>query len=281
METMCERPGSWVAIWRCVTITLVLGVAAVAQTEVDPMDEPLITDRPDFTESTETIPSGHLQLESGYTLTYNKKSGTRTTDHTAPEMLVRVGLNDRFELRIGFEGYTYTDSLSSMPGGAGSRSRTTQDANDLTLGLKMKLFEQEGWRPHFGILAGVTVPTAVGGGTSGDVDPSIVFLWAYDLTDDSALAGNIGIAVPTEDSHRFVQTTASLSYAFSLTEKWGAFAEYFGVYPSGDSGHDAHFFNAGLTYLVNKDFQWDVRVGAGLNDEADDFFTGIGFSKRF
>lgn len=266
---------------RCVMITMVFCATVAAQTRPDPMDEPLVTDRPDFTESTETIPTGHLQLESGYTFTYNKEGGTRTTEHTAPEMLWRVGLSDKVELRIGFDGYTYSDSLSSVPGGGGSRSRTSQDANDLTLGLKVKLFEQEGWRPHFGIIASVSVPTGARGGTSGDVDPGIVLLWAYDLSDDTAIAGNIGIAVPTEDSHRFVQTTASLSYAFALTQKWGAYAEYFGVYPSSDTGHDAHFVNVGLTYLVNKDFQLDIRVGAGINDEADDFFTGIGFSKRF
>ncbi len=39
-----------------------------AQT-TDPMQEPLVTDRPDFTESTEAVPAGHLQLEAGYTFT--------------------------------------------------------------------------------------------------------------------------------------------------------------------------------------------------------------------
>lgn len=261
--------------------TVVSCATATAQPKPDPMDEPLITDRPDFTESTETIPAGHLQIESGYTFTYNREGGTRTTDHTAPEMLWRIGVTDSVELRFGWNGYTFSDSLSKTGVGGGSRKNTSQDANDLSLGLKVKLFEQEGWRPHFGIIAGVTVPTGAGGATTGDVDPGIVFLWAYDLSDGTAIAGNVGIALPTEDGHRFVQTTASLSYAFALAEKWGAYTEYFGIYPSSDSDHDAHFFNTGVTYLVNKDFQLDVRVGLGLNEEAGDFFTGVGFSKRF
>lgn len=281
MKTKSKRPVVWAVLCGCSAAVLVMCAAAGAQPGPDPMDEPLVTDRPDFTESTETVPAGHLQLESGYTFTYNREGGTRTTDHTAPEMLWRIGVSDNVELRIGWDGYTYTDSLSETGVGRGSRKRVLQDAGDLSLGLKVKLFEQEGRRPHFGIIAGVTVPTGAGRGTSGDVDPGIVFLWAYDLSDDTAIAGNVGIAMPTEDSHRFVQTTASLSYAFALSEKWGAYAEYFGIYPSSDSGHDAHFFNVGFTYLVNKDFQLDVRVGLGLNEEAGDFFTGVGFAKRF
>ncbi|MCZ6654354.1 MAG: hypothetical protein O7D91_15175, partial [Planctomycetota bacterium] len=35
----------------------------------DAMAEPLITDRPDFTESTDAIPTGHFQLEAGYMFT--------------------------------------------------------------------------------------------------------------------------------------------------------------------------------------------------------------------
>ena len=36
----------------------------------------------------------------------------------------------------------------------------------------------------------------------------------------------------------------------------------------------------GLTFLIHCDFQVDWRVGFGLNEEADDFFTGVGFAWR-
>src|SRR5215475_7721761 len=34
-----------------------------------PLTEPIDTDRPDFTESPETVPRGHFQLEDGFTFT--------------------------------------------------------------------------------------------------------------------------------------------------------------------------------------------------------------------
>ncbi len=250
----------------------------------DAIQKPLVTDRPDFTESTEVVPAGHVQLEMGYTFTYDSDGKDRVLSHTAPELLLRISLSDRMELRIGWEGYTVEEDkfVGTTRGG---RSVTREDsfdaASDLSLGMKMKLFEQDGWRPHLGFIAGVSLPSGSREVSSGDVDPGFVLLWAYDLSDELSVAGNVGVSVPTENAHRFVQASASLSLAVGLSDQWGAYVEYFGLYPNTDATHDAHFLNGGLTYLVHKDFQIDFRVGVGLNEEADDFFTGIGFSWRF
>ena len=39
--------------------------------------------------------------------------------------------------------------------------------------------------------------------------------------------------------------------------------------------------DGGFTLLLNNDVQWDVRAGVGLNDNADDYFAGMGLSLRF
>ncbi|MFQ5990494.1 MAG: hypothetical protein ACE5K9_11330 [Candidatus Methylomirabilales bacterium] len=40
--------------------------------------DPLVTDRPDFTESTETVAPGRFQIEAGYTFS---RPGTRMTNN--------------------------------------------------------------------------------------------------------------------------------------------------------------------------------------------------------
>ena len=75
--------------------------------------------------------------------------------------------------------------------------------------------------------------------------------------------------------------SASLAAAVALSEKVGAYVEYFGFYPNAEHSDAAHTINGGLTYLINNNFQIDWRIGAGLNEEADDFFTGVGFAFRF
>ena len=46
-------------------------------------------------------------------------------------------------------------------------------------------------------------------------------------------------------------------------------------------GDDFHTIGIGVAYMANEDFQIDLSVGAGLNDEAPDFIAGIGFAYRF
>lgn len=250
----------------------------------DRMSEPLVTDRPDFTESTETIPPGHVQLELGYTFTVDRESDVRVRDHTAPELLLRIGVHDRVELRLGWEGYAWFDAEfeDRTPGGRRvTRDDHEEGANDLSIGFKVKLAEQNGWVPHLGILGGITVPSGSAELTSGDVDPSLVLAWAYDLTDRFGIAGNLGVGAPTEEGDRFFQATGSIAAAISITDRVGTYVEYFGIYPNAEHADCAHTVNGGVTYLINNDLQLDWRIGVGLNEEADDFFTGVGLSWRF
>ncbi|MCH8147370.1 MAG: transporter [Planctomycetes bacterium] len=282
---------------RVLTLSLVLFVTPMSAAQgkeeppathpaaaADPMDEPLITDRPDFTESTDAVPAGHLQFELGYTFTYDREGKDRVRSHTAPEILLRIGAMENFEIRIGWEGYSWSDNQfegETRGGRRVTRDDWSQGAHDLSLGIKYKFLEQDGWVPHFGVIAAMTVPSGSAGVSSGDVDPEVVLLWAYDVTDNFAVAGNVGFGMPNDDGDRFFQTSASLSGAFSLTEKLGAYIEYYGFYPSTEDSDCAHFLNGGLTYLINNNFQIDWRIGAGLNEEADDFYTGVGFAWRF
>ncbi len=249
-----------------------------------PLTEPLVTDRPDFTESTEAVPFGRVQLEMGYTFTWDHEDGERVKDHTAPEGLLRLGLWENFELRIGWEGYSWSQARfgdESPRGRPITRREWSQGASDLSLGFKYKLVEQDGLVPHFGIIGELSLPSGSAGVSSGDVDPAVKLLWAHDLTDDLAVAGNVNFAVPTEEAGRFFQTAASVSLAYSLTERLGTYIEYYGFYPNTRTSDCAHYVNGGFTYLLTDNLQFDIRAGVGLNEEADDFFSGIGFSWRF
>jgi len=249
----------------------------------DASAEPLVTDRPDFTESTDAVPPRHLQIEMGYTFTYDREGSDRVRDHAAPELLMRIGLIDRLELRLGWAGYSWTESqfeTETPVGRTVTHEDWSQGDNDVSVGFKYKLLDQDGSVPDLGVIAAATLPSGTAGLSSGDVDPEVKLLWAYDLTDRLGLAGNLNVGAPTEDAHRFVQASGSVTLGVSLTESLGSYVEYFGFYPNAYGSDCAHYANGGFTYLLNKDCQIDIRVGVGLNEEADDFFTGIGFALR-
>jgi len=250
-----------------------------------PLTEPLVTDRPDFTEATDTVPREHLQLELGYTFTYDKEDENRTIDHTLPEFLLRTGLTDWLELRIGWAGWSSTEDIFRAKNDAGRTVTMTEVErgwNDLYLGFKVALCEQDGFHPALSLIPAITVPSGSTNKTSGDVDPEIKIAWGYDLTEDLALSGNLNFAAPTTgDNDRFFQVANSISLARSFNEWLGGYVEYFGFYPN-DRGSDcAHYVNGGLTFLVTDNLQFDVRIGKGLNEEADDLFAGAGMAIRY
>ncbi len=249
-----------------------------------PIDDNLVTDRPDFTESTEAIPVGRFQLEMGYTFTYDREDDVRTRDHTAPELLLRMGVVDNFELRFAWAGYSYTETRDTARNSAGRRVSDEvwdQGANDFELGFKLKIAEQDGLRPNLAILGAMSFPTGSNNISPGDVEPLLGLLWAYDLSDDVGLAGQFLVGTPVEDGRRYVQSAASLSLGVSLTERLGTYVEYFGIYHNTRESDCAHTVNSGFTYLINNNLQFDIRAGVGLNEEADDFFAGAGLSWRF
>jgi len=251
---------------------------------IAPVDDPLVTDRPDFTESTDAVPLGRVQIEMGYTFSYDREDNVRTRVQSTPEFLLRMGLSKDFEIRLGWEGYEWSDTgfpSQTRAGRSIRRKEHDQGAYDSSLGFKRKFCEQDGWRPHFGVIGEVSVPSGSNGVSSGDVEPGVVLLWAYDVGDRLAVAGNVGLFAPLDAGNRFVQASASLSAAFALTDRIGSYVEYFGLYPNAEETDAAHSINGGFTYLMTNNFQLDWRIGFGVNEEADDFFTGLGFAWRF
>lgn len=245
--------------------------------------EPMRTDRPDFTEGTSVVGPRILQIEAGYTFSTNRENGVRTTDHTAPEILLRIGIHESIELRLGWEGFSATETSFSERNDVGRtvhRQSHSDGATDISVGFKFHLFDQDGVIPDFGVIIETSIPAGSRDKTSGDVDPEIKWLWAYDLTDRWSLAGNINVGTPSSEKGRFFQAASSIAVGFAVNDSVGAYVEYYGFYPD-DRGTDcAHYANGGLTFGINPDLQFDVRVGWGLNEQADDFFAGIGLAQR-
>jgi hypothetical protein len=248
-----------------------------------PLEEPIDTDRPDFTDSPEVVPYGHIQVESGYTFTYDREGKNRTLQHAAPELLFRLGLFKDFELRIDWPGYVWQQDLfqtQTRRGRPVSKEDWSQGATDMDVGFKYHICDQKGLRPSFGVIADISAPSGSSGFSSGDVDTEVKLAWSYDFAKTWSLAGNVDFLSLTQDTHRFFQTAASLSLGKSWTKWLHTYFEYFGLYPNTWQTDCAHYLDGGFGILLNPNVQIDFRAGVGLNEEADDFFTGAGLSFR-
>ena len=112
-------------------LLLVLSAPCRAQDASGKVPE-LITDRPDFTESSEVVGKGVVQLESGFLF---EKVDDSLRQVTLPELLVRIGIGDRVELRLASDGYV-SQSITGLDG-----SRRRGGRADAEIGAKVKLVD--------------------------------------------------------------------------------------------------------------------------------------------
>jgi len=237
------------------------------------LDEPLVTDRPDFTEASSTVGLGVAQLEIGYTYTFDNDGTTSTRSHSSPEPLLRYGvLADWLELRVG---WNYADQVSGGVQVSGSE--------DLYLGFKIGLTPQEHFLPEMALIPQMTVPTGASPFSADEVLPGLNWVYAWEIDDCISTAGSTQFnrAIDEGSAGAYTEWAQSWTVAYSLSDRVGAYTEWFAFFPhSSDTEKPEHYFNGGFTYLISDDVQWDIRAGAGLNDAADDYFVGTGLSIR-
>jgi hypothetical protein len=242
------------------------------------LSEPIVTDRPDFTESSVTVGMGVVQLESGYTFTYNDDDQDVTKEHSYPESLFRIGMfADWFELRLG---WNYGNSAETV---FGAGATDLEGADDLYVGAKLALTPQSGCLPETGIILQGTVPSGSSAFTAGEVLVGVNYLYGWDVNDFFSVGGGTQANRALDDNGEdfYVEFAQSITTGYSWTDEWSSYAEWYMFAPAGaETAQNQQYFNTGVTYLITDDIQWDLRAGVGLNEAADDFFAGSGISIR-
>jgi hypothetical protein len=244
------------------------------------MDEPLESDRPDFTEASVTVGQGVVQVEMGYTFTTDGSGGQRTTEHSFPEMLWRIGLlAEWLEFRILYNYGANDVAVDGVPVQGGN----VNGSDDLYLGFKIGLTPQEGILPEMAIMPQMTVPSGSPGLTSGEVMPGVNWLYGWTINDFLSLGGSTQINRARDDEENiYAQFAQSITIGYSLTEKIGAYTEWYVFVPNGFTIDQVeHYADGGFTYHLTNNVQFDIRAGVGLNEAADDFFAGSGVVIRY
>ena len=238
-------------------------VAAVAG------DDPLVTDRPDFTESAVTVTRGRTQIEAGYTFT---EIGD-LEQHTVGELLVRIGWTEIVELRVGFNSWLQVD-------GPGVDLTGTED---LSVGCKIRLSDPlpAGSRlPQVAVLLATTLPTGSDEFGNSEAQPSATVALSWELSERTSIGSNVGYARLGEKGDRFGELSASVALGRELSERLGGYVEVYAL--SRQEGHgDDQTLNAGFTWALSDDSQLDFRAGTGLDSDSADFFVGAGAAWRF
>ena len=242
------------------------------------------TDRDSFTPATSTVGRRRLLVESAYSFIDNP--GVKPT-HSVPELVMRYGLTDRVELRLGWN-YEVGGVGNEISGtGAADENPTAERSSlvrDYTLsyGVKVQVTNQDRWLPRSAVIVQAFTPT--GGSTGSSTATNLIATYAagWVLPNRWRFDTSFRYGTDSEGGDRFNQWAPSAVLSVPLGEKWAVHAEYFGIYSTGKAENSTeHYFSPGVHYLVSKNLEVGCRVGWGLNEQSARFFSNVGFGWGF
>ncbi len=237
--------------------------------------DPLITDRPDQTESSITVPKKSIQIETGVLFERDKihigfsDANVRQSSFSIATTLLRYGIFDNFELRMASEYLYKKVKLSNF-------DKTSDGLPGVMLGGKFKLFDENGLIPESAILLELTFPVGNEQLAPDNTETKLLFASSHTISPTLGVGYNIGVEWIDDNNYLYLY---SLAMGKSLTNSLSFFIESFGSL----SEHNGCplSVDGGITKLLSPIFQVDFSTGVALNQDASDFFTSIGFSYRF
>ncbi|NOR75995.1 MAG: hypothetical protein GQ525_12665 [Draconibacterium sp.] len=222
----------------------------------------IITDRPDQTESSSTVPKGSLQIESGLLLSFIEANSETERQLLAPTTLFRYGLTTGIEIRVlnQFENIKNIENSNQESG-----------ISDLEIGTKIQVLQKENINTEIAFLSHLIIPTGSKSLTN-DRYGSI-----NKISVSHSINKNIGIGY--NGGYNYFGTgkgdlTYSLVLGIGISKKVGIYIETYGSVVEFEN-HESNF-DTGFTYLLKDNFQLDFSFGTGINYTMN--YISIGFS---
>ncbi len=230
---------------------------------------PISTDRILQTNSSDILPPGYYQLETGlYSYETDRENDVKSKHTMLNNTSYRIGFREKMELRLGLYGYNIqhvgTDDDSGL--------------SDAELSTKILLFDRSASRPKTTLNAGISLPTGDDSFTSNKVDPFFSFIPSFSNFLPDSLYNDNSLGITWNDSN--ADFKYGTLWGHNLSESVILYGEFFGAIPI-DGGSNSHGFDWGLTWAVENNIQLDIFAGKSLNDSATDFFLNMGISMRF
>ncbi len=272
-------------------LCVALSMSAWAQSELG-------TDRPDQTKSSSVVPSGFLQVEMGFErhVLHARGSGIeflRETTYGAPAALLRLGLVEAVEFRIGMEWqhstlWSDTHLLSQDDAYYPPSERTERGLLPLQVGTKVALFPEEGLRPESALIVMAELPGSAS--EAFDIDRAIYearLACSHSLSESFSLGWNLAATFGEGDGHTLGLYTVALG--MGVTETLGCYVELYGDFDPRQIPQ--HRFDGGVTFTPVPTLQLDASAGVALSDpwrpyateknqEGGAWFAGVGASWR-
>jgi hypothetical protein len=234
------------------------------------------TDRNSFTFARVTPGANRLIVESSFS--YINLTGEKTT-YSFPELLMRYGIGDRFELRLG---WNYEAGRERVPGGGTIAGFFAANAEQqLYYGFKTVVSKQSGWVPGSAFFLQGHTPTG-GPQSVSQLRTGYVLGWTLPNRWDFDAGFRFGTDKDQEGGYTLWAPSAVLKIPLTQNERWFTHVEYFGVITQGkENDTNKHFVDVGLHHLITPNFEVGGIVAFGLHSGGLNLVTNVGIGIRF
>jgi hypothetical protein len=237
----------------------------------------LDADRDAFTPTTRTVEPGHGLVETAYTFIDNR-AGPET--HSFPELIVRHGLTERFELRLGANQEIGSGGsvVTAVETGEGLGEELDAETT-LFYGFKAVVNEQDGWIPRTATIVEAFTPVA---GKVWGTEPTATGIFGWDLPEMWRFDAAVRYVWADSEEGRFNKWLPSVVLRMPVTERFEVHAEWFANWTDGlEDNAVRHFVGPGFHYVIGNGFELGTRMGWGLNEDAANYFVDSGFAIRY
>ncbi|QXX85902.1 transporter [Acinetobacter lwoffii] len=245
-----------------------LGLIALAGCSAQLFAADFEFDRPGEGLSTGITPVGNVAWEQGLPTARYSKSGDQTATTLSADMLLRTGLSDDLELRLGWAGPTWIQVKSN------GQTEEDDGLGDVSIGLK-KAIDLDDDKLSMALLAEAIIATGNAGFTNEEDIYSLGSVVSYQYNDLVSTA--LTMRYEWQDSNWAVSAIPSLGYR--ITDRWSGYSEL--IYRKAESVDNEYALGTGVMYALNDRVQLDANVGVDLDGADRSYFSGLGFSVLF
>lgn len=234
------------------------------------------TDRPARGNSPITVDAGRFQYETDLLNYTHSNVGGASRAYQAFDPVLKIGLTNRIDLELQFNGYNWIDQSSD------GQTTHAEGVGDLLLRAKINLFGNEGG-PAAALIPYVKFPTAhqpIGNNT---VDGGLILPISYPLPYDFTLVVEPEVDVirnANNGGHHF-NFTQLLNIGHPVGTQLTVYGEIYSALGTDKYTPPVYTADAAIAWVVKDDLQLDAGVNVGLNRCAPNLQLYAGISQRF
>ncbi len=267
-------------------MTVMLCVACVTEAyslfDPTPHDKmrPMAVDRPNVTNSPQTVDPGHLQIEAGL-MTYAYSGRTplgvpHSTNMEFGDVMFKLGVVSWLDMEV------YVQSFERIKG-VDTAKTVHQGFGDVFLLSKINFCGNDRGKFSLALMPTLKIPLNQNGVGNKSYEGGGSLLTNYKFTDKWSLGAEAQFDVVLRESGigHDMSYTDSIELDYDPNGPWEIFGEFYSVVEAEQGVPWTANADVGVLYHLTPNLIFDLDVGAGLNKAAETVNATVGISTRF